>query len=66
MKAALLKGLNQFEIETIEKPIPKEHEVLVKLKLQEYVDLISIKCRTNGNMSFPWLWGMNFLESLNP
>ena len=32
MKAALLKGLNQFEIETIEKPIPKEHEVLVKIK----------------------------------
>lgn len=32
MKAALLKKLNHFEIRDIEKPVPKENEVLVKVK----------------------------------
>ena len=60
MKAALLKGLNQFEIETIEKPIPKEHEVLVKIKAAGICGSDIHKMQNEWKYELPMVMGHEF------
>ena len=60
MKAALLKGLNQFEIEVIEKPIPKEHEVLVKVKAAGICGSDIHKMQNEWKYKMPMVMGHEF------
>ncbi|MGM0168561.1 L-iditol 2-dehydrogenase [Enterococcus sp. AZ135] len=60
MKAALLKGLNQFEIENIEKPIPKEHEVLIKVKAAGICGSDIHKMQNEWKYELPMVLGHEF------
>lgn len=60
MKAALLKDLNQFEIEEIEKPIPDEHEVLVKVKAAGICGSDIHKMQNEWKYDLPMVMGHEF------
>ncbi|WP_159722552.1 galactitol-1-phosphate 5-dehydrogenase [Enterococcus sp. CSURQ0835] len=60
MKAALLEGLNKFEVTDIEKPKPKENEVLVKVKAAGICGSDIHKMRTEWKYALPMVTGHEF------
>lgn len=60
MKVALLKGLNQFEIEEIEKPVPVEQEVLVKVKAAGICGSDIHKMQNEWKYDLPMVMGHEF------
>lgn len=60
MKAALLKSLNHFEIENIEKPIPNASEVLIKVKAAGICGSDIHKMQTEWTRALPMVMGHEF------
>jgi L-iditol 2-dehydrogenase len=60
MKAALLRGLNQFEIEEIKKPVPLDHEVLVKVKAAGICGSDIHKMQNEWKYGLPMVMGHEF------
>lgn len=60
MKAALLKSLNNFEIEEIEKPIPNKDEVLVKVQAAGICGSDIHKMQTEWTRELPMVLGHEF------
>ncbi|MDT2760526.1 galactitol-1-phosphate 5-dehydrogenase [Enterococcus xiangfangensis] len=60
MKAALLKKLNFFEIEEIEKPIPSDNEVLVKVKAAGICGSDIHKMQNEWKYELPMVMGHEF------
>ena len=69
MKAALLMSLNNFEIRDIEKPIPKENEVLVKVKAAGICGSDIHKMQSGWKYDLPMVMGHEFageVEAIGP
>ena len=60
MKAALLTSLNKFEIKNLEKPIPKENEVLVKVKAAGICGSDIHKMQSGWRYGLPMVMGHEF------
>lgn len=60
MKAALLRGINQFEVEEIRKPIPSEQEVLVKVKAAGICGSDIHKMQNEWKYDLPMVMGHEF------
>lgn len=60
MKAALLTGLNQFEVQEIAKPIPAENEVLVKVKAAGICGSDIHKMQSEWKYALPMVMGHEF------
>lgn len=60
MKAALLTSLNHFEIKEIDKPIPQENEVLVKVKAAGICGSDIHKMQSEWKYALPMVMGHEF------
>lgn len=60
MKAYVLRGINQFSLEEVQKPVPKENEVLVSVKATGICGSDIPRIYKSGTYSYPLIPGHEF------